>query len=154
MSSIDKIKQSNPKDSIGVMKAPFSTIPMTVMAELGVAMLEGAVKYSRHNYREIGVRASVYFDALLRHATAWWEGEDLDPDSGISHVTKAIATLTVLRDAMIQAKWVDDRPPKAVQGEFGPFLVDLSDKVKEIAKKYPEAKMPYTELDLYKLKEK
>jgi hypothetical protein len=74
-------------------------------------MLEGAAKYGRHNYRVAGVRASVYYDAALRHLMAWWEGEDLDPDSGLSHVTKAITSLVVLRDAMIQGQCTDDRPP-------------------------------------------
>lgn len=104
-------KESNPKDAVGVKKPPLSTVSQAVAAEVGVAMLEGALKYGRHNYRVVGVRASVYYDALRRHIDAWWEGQDIDPDSGISHVTKAIACLTVLRDAQICNNWVDDRPP-------------------------------------------
>lgn len=77
-------------------------------------MFEGSLKYGRHNYRATPVRSSVYFDAMLRHAFAWWEGEDNDPDNPrVSHITKAIATLTVLRDAMLQGKLIDDRPPPA-----------------------------------------
>src|SRR5437879_6154887 len=95
------LKDTKPKDAMGMKKVPFSTISAPVMAELGVAMLEGALKYGRHNYRVIGVRASVYYDAVMaRHMPCWWEGEDEDPDSGLSHVTKAIASLVVLRDAM------------------------------------------------------
>ena len=41
---------------------------------------------------------------------AWWEGEDVDPDSGVSHITKAIATLVVLRDSQINNMVDDDRP--------------------------------------------
>ncbi len=105
-------KPTNPKDVVGIRKAPMSTVPGRVIAELGLAMLEGAAKYGRHNYRGAGVRSSVYYDATMRHLISWWEGEDIDPDSGLSHVTKAIASLTVLRDAMHQAKLEDDRPPK------------------------------------------
>lgn len=104
-------KPSNPKDVVGVRKAPMSTVSAVVMAEIGVAMLEGATKYGRHNYRVVGVRASVYYDALMRHMQAWWEGEDVDPDSGMSHIVKAITTLVVLRDAMIMSNVEDDRPP-------------------------------------------
>ena len=117
-----EVKDTNPKDAIGISKAPMSTVSAAVLMEVGVAMLEGASKYGRHNYRAAGVRASVYYDALMRHAMAWWEGEDLDPDSGMSHVTKAIATLVVLRDAMIQDKFTDDRPPRSA-----PFLPALND---------------------------
>lgn len=106
-------KPSNPKDVVGIRKAPMSTVSAPVIAELGVAMLEGAAKYGRHNYRAVGVRASVYYDATMRHLMRWWEGEDNDPDSGLSHVTKAIASLAVLRDATLQGKLQDDRPPSS-----------------------------------------
>lgn len=106
-------KLTNPKDSIGIRKAPMSTVPANVLVEVGVAMLEGAAKYGRHNYREAGVRASVYYDAAMRHLMDWWEGVDIDPDSNLSHITKAITALVVLRDAMMQDMWNDDRPPKS-----------------------------------------
>ena len=105
-------KDTNPKDAVGIGKIPYSTVPASVMAEVGVGMLEGACKYGRHNYRVTGVRASVYYDAAQRHMTDWWEGQDIDPDSQLSHITKAICSLVVLRDAMIQSKFNDDRPPK------------------------------------------
>ena len=107
----NETKPTNPKDAIGIRKAPLSCVPASVLLETGTAMLEGASKYGRHNYRAVGVRASVYYDATMRHMMQWWEGEDIDPDSGLSHVTKAIASLVVLRDAMIQQKLTDDRPP-------------------------------------------
>lgn len=132
-------KPSNPKDALGIKKVPFSCLPSTVMAEVALAMYEGARKYGRHNYRVIGVRASVYYDAAMRHITAWWEGENTDPDSGLSHITKAIASLVVIRDAMIQFKYVDDRPPIAPAGWQGV----MNAKVEQIMVKYPEAKLPY-----------
>jgi len=138
-------KESNPKDRCGFVKAAFSVIPWTVIAELGLAMLEGALKYGRHNYRKAGVRASIYYDALNRHMGAWWEGEDIDPESGVSHVIKAMACLTVLRDSAIRGNWVDDRPPKAPEG----WLKDINQKTKELLEKYPNPEFPYTELDLY-----
>jgi hypothetical protein len=113
-------KATNPKDMIGTRKAPLSTVPMGVIVEVGVGMLEGSAKYGRHNYRCAGVRASVYYDALMRHMIAWWEGEDIDPDSGLSHITKAMCTLVVLRDAQMQGVCADDRPPRSA--EFYPAM--------------------------------
>jgi hypothetical protein len=109
-------KDTNPKDSVGIRKVPRSTVPATVTMALGLAMLEGARKYGRHNYRVAGVRASVYYDACMRHMDDWWEGEDIDPDSRLNHVIKAMATLAVLYDSIATEKWVDDRPPKAPKG--------------------------------------
>ena len=133
-------KDTNPKDAVGVRKAPLSTVPFPVLLETGVAMLEGARKYGRHNYRVIGVRGSVYYDAVMRHLGAWWEGEDIDPDSGISHVTKAIAGLVVLRDSMMRENWEDDRPPKSPK-----FVSKLSFRAAEVIEKYPDALPPFTE---------
>lgn len=84
-------------------------------------MLEGALKYGRHNWREVPVRAGVYYDAALRHLMAWWEGEDEDPDSGVHHVTKAIASLVVLRDALMRGAAEDDRPPPSPAGWMAPL---------------------------------
>jgi len=137
-------KQTNPKDAIGIEKAPITTISFPVMSEVGVAMLEGALKYSRHNYREAGVRASVYIDACInRHLGPWWEGESIDPDSGLSHLTKAIAGLMVLRDAEIRGMMADDRPP----GTIG-YIKALNEKTKQILEKYPEPKAPILASDV------
>lgn len=136
-------KNTNPKDAVGTEKVPMSTVSAPVIAEMGLAMLEGARKYGRHNYRIAGVRASVYYDAVFRHMIAWWEGEDIDPDSGLNHITKMLSCLAVLRDSMIVNNWVDDRPPKLPAG----WVQKFNQKAKEIIKKYPDAVKPYTELN-------
>jgi hypothetical protein len=141
---LQKIKDSNPKDSAGIKKIPFSTIPAQVIAEVGLALLEGSRKYGRHNYRAIGVRTSVYYDACLRHLTAYWEGEDIDSDSGLSHITKAIACLVVLRDAINLNKCSDDRPPKLENG----WIAKLNKKAEEIVEKYPQELVAYTEINI------
>ena len=103
-------KPTNPKDACGIRKASLAWVPPNVLMELGTAMMEGALKYAPYNWRKAGVRSSVYYDALQRHIMAWWEGEDIDPDSGISHLTKAMACLAVVRDAQKNDMLTDDRP--------------------------------------------
>jgi hypothetical protein len=132
-------KDTNPKDAIGIKKPPVTTIPLNVLAEVGVGMLEGSMKYGRHNYRVAGVRASVYVDATWRHLMSFWEGEDIDPDSGLSHVTKAICSLVVLRDAMMNDMWHDDRPPIPHE-----FMKELQAAVTKLLEKYPDPVAPYT----------
>lgn len=138
-----KSKETNPKDSVGTGKVPFSTVPSEVTAEVGLAMLEGARKYGRHNYRAVGVRASVYYDAALRHLTAWWEGQDIDPDSGLSHIVKCLACLYVLRDSQNIGNWVDDRPPSLTDD----WISELNKAAKDLIEKYPEAAKVYTKED-------
>lgn len=134
-------KPSNPKDAVGIRKVPFSCMSGPVLAEVGLGMMEGACKYGRHNYRAIGVRASVYFDAAGRHLWGWWEGQDIDPDSNIHHISKLIADLMVLRDAMIRGNWVDDRPPRTDES----WIADANEKASDILDRYPNPKPAYTE---------
>lgn len=140
MSDSEK-KPTNPKDSIGCNKPPMSVVPCPVLFEVGLALLEGSCKYGRHNYRSAGVRGSIYYDAALRHLMAWWEGEDIDPDSGLSHVTKAIAGLVVLRDSMMRGNWSDDRPPKA----SADWMYRMRDKAQAILARYPNPLPPHVE---------
>jgi hypothetical protein len=136
------VKQSNPKDAIGSLKVPYHLLPAPVIAEMALGMLEGACKYGAFNYRVIGVRFSVYYSACRRHLDAFLEGEDIDPDSQLSHITKAITSLVVIRDAMIRGKMHDDRPP----GTRG-FMAKLNAIAKAIVGRYPDAKPPYLGTD-------
>jgi len=135
-------KDTNPKDAIGVTKAPMSVVPSTALIALGQAMLEGSQKYGRHNYRTAGIRFSVYYDAAMRHLMAWWEGEDIDPDSGLAHPVKAMACMAIVVDAMAQDNATDDRPPKSRKG----WMNDANEHTKRLLEKYPDPKEPHTEV--------
>lgn len=119
-------KPSNPKDAVGINKPSLSVLPITALLVCGVSMkdihpstvytlalglYEGARKYGRHNYRAIGVRASVYYDAAMRHLSSHAAGETIDPDSGLTHTVKAACTLLVLMDSILSNSCTDDRPP-------------------------------------------
>lgn len=99
----------NPKDIVGSNKMPLHLWPTsaTVLGSLG--LLEGALKYGRLNWREAGVRASIYFDAAMRHLTKWFEGEDCDEDSGLPHEAHILACIAIIVDAKAAGLLVDDR---------------------------------------------
>ena len=135
-------KPTNPKDAVGIAKVPFSVIPWGVIANVGLALMEGARKYGRHNYRAVGVRASVYFDATFRHVSAWWEGRDIDPDSGLHEIDKAIASLVVLRDSIMTGNWVDDRPPATLVANWQKHA---NQHAEVLIARYPDEEEPWTE---------
>jgi len=136
-------KDTNPKDGVGIRKwRQYATVPMSFVWGIGVAMLEGARKYGRHNYRKSGVRASVYVDAAKGHIDQFWEGEDIDKDSQLHHLLKAGASLAVLYDGIANGKWVDDRPPKM---DLDKFRGEMQTAVDSLFEKYPDAKPPITE---------
>ena len=71
----------------------------------------------------------------------WWEGTDIDEASGLSHVTKAMTALAVLRDAMMNEIWTDDRPPPMKNKEW---LTKMNAKAGAIIDQYPNALEPFT----------
>lgn len=138
------VKDSNPKDNVGSRKPGISAVPCKPLYEMGAALTYGGKKYGNHNYRSIGVRASVYYDAAMRHITAWWEGEDIDPiekgGSGLPHLAHAIAGLMVYRDAELAGMVTDDRPIAT-----GSPYAHLETIAAEICDRYPNPVAPYTQ---------
>lgn len=140
------MKPTNPKDAVGIRKPRFfSGISWHVLRLVGIGMMEGAMKYGRHNYRPAAVRASVYFDATLEHLTSWYEGDDIDRDSKLSHVIKAICSLMVLADAELTGNLVDDRPPRT--RNVDELKAELQPLVDALFQKYPDPKEAYTHLN-------
>jgi hypothetical protein len=132
-------KPTNPKDAIGSDKLPLHLWPSTATALGCLGLLDGALKYGRSNFRAIGVRASIYYDAARRHLDAWFEGENTDPDSGLPHHAHALACLAILVDAEAVGKLTDDR---MVAGRaYRPFVGSLTPHVARL-KQLHAAKSP------------
>ncbi|HLY75857.1 MAG TPA: dATP/dGTP diphosphohydrolase domain-containing protein [Planctomycetota bacterium] len=125
------MKETNPKDAVSTGKVPLHLCPDTVLVAGSMAFLEGAVKYGAFNWRRAGVRASVYKTAGLDHFLAWWNGEDIDPDSGLPHLWKLLACVAILVDASLIGKLVDDRPPKVPIDDLLKALQPLVREIKD-----------------------
>jgi len=131
----------NPKDRIGGSnKLPaLSVLPVPVLAEVSAVALLGAQKYGRHNWRRDNVHASVYVDAAVRHIMSWWESDENDSDSNVSHLAHAICGLMILRDCQMRGGMVDDRPPGTPD-----FMDALNAVSKAIRERFPDAPGPVT----------
>jgi len=140
----EKVKATNPKDALGIKKVSLHCVPVRPLYEVALAMMEGGRKYGAHNYRAEGTRMSTYYDAAMRHLTSWWEGEDIDPDSGVHHLVKLMACVFVVRDAMHMNKCVDDRP---IKYPGGVNIQEFNEVAASIIRKYPNCVEPYTEMD-------
>lgn len=55
----------------------------------------GAEKYDAHNWRQ-GIDTDRLYGALQRHLNAFWDGEDIDPESGHHHLAHAGCELMFL----------------------------------------------------------
>ncbi len=76
---MSQTKDTNPKAALGAAKPGLSVVPSTALYAMAAAHMDGAYKYGAHNWRVSGVSARTYYDAAMRHLTAWWEGEDDRP---------------------------------------------------------------------------
>lgn len=117
-----KRKPINPKNVVGSSKIDMGIVPSTLMICVARAMLEGALKYGRYNWRIAGVRSSIYHAALLRHLAKWWNGQERDTKTRVHHLDSAIACLGILRDAELYGKLDDDRPPSPSPDLMAEFI--------------------------------
>jgi hypothetical protein len=124
----------NPKDIVGTDKLPLSLWPSTATVMGSLGLFNGALKYGRMNWREAGVRASIYVDALLRHILAYWEGEEVDPDDGVPHLAAILACAAILVDAKAAGKLEDDR---AYNGKgYRALVAELTPHVKRLKEQH------------------
>ncbi len=76
-------------------KPRMGLLPGAALHAIARGFTYGARKYDDHNWRR-GMKWSRLQDALLRHLTAWSEGEARDPESGLSHLAHAGCCLLML----------------------------------------------------------
>ena|SRR3990167_5605717 len=92
------------------------------LAELGAAdpraLMEvakvagyGGIKYERYNFAK-GYRWSLSYDALQRHLHAFWDHEDIDPESGLYHLAAACWHCLALLTFSMRGLGTDDRFPQ------------------------------------------
>lgn len=142
---LEVLTPTNPKDSIGGDKMPLHLWPEVATLYGSLGMLDGAMKYGRCNFRAIGVRTSIYVDAAKRHINRWFEGEELDTDSGVHHLGHALACLAIILDAKAAGRLNDDRQ---LAGGYLAELEALTPEVKRIKERHKD-KTPkhYTKAD-------
>jgi hypothetical protein len=117
-----KTEGVNPKDLLGIKKAPLHLVPpalaLWVSQVLGFSAgllpsvatgLLKKVAYGPYNWREKPVRLSIYLDAIERHLLALKDGQDCDEESGFLHMAHIAANCAIYFDAKQLRCLVDDR---------------------------------------------
>src|SRR3990167_10964079 len=79
----------------------------------------GAKKYADRNW-EKGLQWGRVFSALLRHAWAWWWGEQKDPVDGQRHLASVCWCALALMEYEDTHPELDDRPYKRDERETQP----------------------------------
>ena len=89
-------------------KVPLDLLSTAWLWGTAAVLAFGAKKYSKHNWRE-GLEQSRLMAAALRHITAYNAGEDLDPETGLSHLTHASCCLMFAYEMRLTHPELDDR---------------------------------------------
>lgn len=84
-------------------------LPVLALEEVTRVFTYGAKKYSDRNW-EKGFIWSRPYGATLRHLFAFWRGESIDPESGISHLAHCCCNVLFLLEFSIRKTGTDDRP--------------------------------------------
>lgn len=92
-------------------KPTYELIPFDLLDDVNKVLQHGQKIYGTNNWQKTeGFKLSRCYNALLRHMFAWWRGEDIDPESGISHLAHAMCNLLFLTYHFRYTKGCDDRP--------------------------------------------
>ena len=89
-------------------KPPLGLLPRRALEEEAKVLAFGADKYGLHQWRK-GMGFSRLADAALRHIYAFLDGEDTDPETGLSHLAHARCSLGFLLEYEGKRVGTDDR---------------------------------------------
>lgn len=92
----------------GVKPERYDLIPVEALAQVARLYGNGAKKYKAHNWRQ-GYEWSKSYAALQRHANAFWQGEDIDPEMGLPHLAAVVFHALALMTFMDEFPEFDDR---------------------------------------------
>lgn len=86
-----EVRQTDPETGgqKGVKPERYDLLPWDQLAKVARLYARGAAKYEAHNWRR-GYVWSSSFASLIRHATAFWEGESLDPETECHHLASVV----------------------------------------------------------------
>lgn len=89
-------------------KRRMDLVPTSLMSGVARILEFGARKYGDNNWRK-GLKWSRVYAALQRHLADFWEGNDLDSESGLPHLYHAACNIAFLIEFYEKRKDLDDR---------------------------------------------
>ena len=90
---------------------PYGSIPPSFFIELGKVLTFGAKKYAAFNWcLGDGLDSLRLYGATLRHLVAYHNGENLDPESGLLHLSHVACELMFLLYFQVKGLGKDTRP--------------------------------------------
>lgn len=104
-----RIKNETTGGEKGRKNARFDLLPWAELAEVAEHYSKGAEKYADHNWRK-GYDWSLSFSAMQRHLGQFWDGEEIDEETGSHHLAAAAFHALALLHFKDNHRELDDRP--------------------------------------------
>lgn len=128
-----KYPDGNPKTQFGIAKPDLWSIDPIALYVMGLAMLQGNLKYGLYNYFDDPVSVSTYANAAQRHLDLYKLGQDLASDTLVEHLGHIMACASILISAHYHGKLIDDRTKNIQMAEdLDKFFTDKQPLVKQI----------------------
>ena len=77
-------------------KLRWDLLPMECVEEVVKVLSFGSRKYAPNNWKAVEQGSERYYAALMRHLVAYRKGEEIDPESGLSHLSHVMCNLVFL----------------------------------------------------------
>lgn len=106
MSEKDSLTSTAVKHDDG--KPRYDLVPPFALEEVAKVFAFGAKKYTDENWRK-GLEWKRLARATIGHTYLWLRGEDLDPESGLSHLAHAACSVLMLLESTMLKLGTDNR---------------------------------------------
>lgn len=114
---LEHIHMANKVDGQGERKndgkLPLELVPVSAITGMAEVLQAGAKKYAPRNW-ERGMHWSVCYASMMRHMLKWFNGQDLDEETGLSHLKHVLTNAAFLIQYTETCPHLDDRPNKVV----------------------------------------
>tara|TARA_B100001094_G_scaffold172014_1_gene166324 strand:- start:9041 stop:9463 length:423 start_codon:yes stop_codon:yes gene_type:complete len=95
-------------------------LPPKSINEVGKVLTFGAEKYDPHNWRKVDDLQNRYTSAALRHIFAHIDGEDVDEETGLSHLAHAMCCLLFKLEDQLIGESEEERTRETDTREYPP----------------------------------
>ena len=99
-------------------KAKLHLLPPKSILEVGKVLTYGSEKYDAENWRKVDDLQNRYTSAALRHIFAHIEGEDVDEETGLSHLAHAMCCLLFKLEDELIGESKEERTREVDAGEY------------------------------------
>lgn len=101
-------------------KLRWSLLPFDALREVVRVLMKGAEKYAPGNWQYVECARDRYFDAAMRHLSAWYEGERNDPEWGLHHLAHCCCCVLFLLALSLRGKIDAEKDAAQVPRDLSP----------------------------------